>query len=310
MLKFLQRIGKSLMLPIACLPIAGLMLRLGQTDVIEALGFIPGVDAILPFFAAAGSALFDNLPLLFAIGVAVGLSDDQNGASGLAGAISYLTLTNVSQQYWVQNYAPEVVETLNISFLGGILAGGIAGLTYNRFRNTKLPEFLAFFGGRRSVPIMTGLISFVVAIPLAMVWPTIQSLLGDASAQIAGMGALGVAGFMFFNRLLIPMGLHHVLNSFFWFQLGEFEGTTGDLNRFFAGDPTAGHFMAGFFPVMMFGLPAVALAIYFAAKKDRRKAVGGMLASLALTAFLTGVTEPIEFLFIFLSPVLLILHAL
>ena len=310
MLKFLQRIGKSLMLPIACLPIAGLMLRLGQTDVIEALGFIPGVDAILPFFAAAGSALFDNLPLLFAIGVAVGLSDDQNGASGLAGAISYLTLTNVSQQYWVQIYEQEVVETLNISFLGGILAGGIAGLTYNRFRNTKLPEFLAFFGGRRSVPIMTGLISFVVAIPLAMVWPTIQSLLGDASAQIAGMGALGVAGFMFFNRLLIPMGLHHVLNSFFWFQLGEFEGTTGDLNRFFAGDPTAGHFMAGFFPVMMFGLPAVALAIYFAAKKDRRKAVGGMLASLALTAFLTGVTEPIEFLFIFLSPVLLILHAL
>ena len=146
MLKFLQRIGKSLMLPIACLPIAGLMLRLGQTDVIEALGFIPGVDAILPFFAAAGSALFDNLPLLFAIGVAVGLSDDQNGASGLAGAISYLTLTNVSQQYWVQNYAPEVVETLNISFFGGILAGCIAGLTYNRFRNTKLPEFLAFFG--------------------------------------------------------------------------------------------------------------------------------------------------------------------
>ncbi len=309
MLKFLQRIGKSLMLPIACLPIAGLMLRFGQADVIEALGFIPGVETALPFLAAAGSALFDNLPLLFAVGVAVGLSDDQNGASGLAGVISYLTLKNVSTEYWIQNYAPEVVKTLDISFLGGIIAGVIAGLAYNKYRNTKLPEFLAFFGGRRAVPIMTGLISFVVAIPLAMVWPTIQGFLADASVQIAGMGAFGVAGFMFFNRLLIPMGLHHVLNSFFWFQLGEFGGKTGDLNRFFAGDPTAGHFMAGFFPVMMFGLPAIALAIYFAAKKEKRKAIGGMLASLALTAFLTGVTEPLEFLFIFLSPILVVLHA-
>lgn len=309
MIKFLQRIGKSLMLPIACLPIAGLMLRLGQPDVIEALGSEAFVENVLPYFAAAGSALFNNLPLLFAVGVAVGLSDDQNGAAGLAGVITYLTLTNVTATYWTNNYAEAVAETLDISFLGGILAGVIAGLCYNRFRNTKLPEFLAFFGGRRSVPIMAGLISFVVAIPLAMIWPTIQNALSDASVGIAGMGAFGVAGFMFFNRLLIPMGLHHVLNSFFWFQLGEYNGVTGDLNRFFEGDPTAGHFMAGFFPVMMFGLPALALAIYFAAKKEKRKAVGGMLLSLALTAFLTGVTEPLEFLFIFLSPVLLVVHA-
>ena len=310
MIKFIQRIGKSLMLPIACLPIAGLMLRFGQADVIEVLGFIPGVETVLPFLAAAGSALFDNLPLLFAVGVAVGLSDDQNGSAGLAGVISYLTLTNVCAEYWGQNYAADVVGTLDISFLGGIIAGVIAGLAYNKFRNTKLPEFLAFFGGRRFVPIMTGLISFVVAIPLAIVWPSIQGFLADVSVQIAGFGAFGVAGFMFFNRLLIPLGLHHVLNSFFWFQLGEFNGATGDLNRFFAGDPTAGHFMAGFFPVMMFGLPALGLAIYFAAKKEKRKAVGGMLASLALTAFLTGITEPIEFLFIYLSPILLVLHAL
>ena len=308
MVKFLQRIGKSLMLPIACLPIAGLMLRLGQADVIEALNFIPMAGDILPFFASAGSALFDNLALLFAIGVAIGLSDDQNGASGLAGVISYLTLTNVTKQYWAVNVAPEVAETLNISFLGGILAGVIGGLCYNKFRKVKLPEFLAFFGGRRFVPIMSGLISFAVAIPLAMVWEPIQGGLGTASAGVAGMGAVGVALFGFFNRLLIPMGLHHVLNSFFWFQLGDFAGKTGDLNRFFAGDPTAGHFMAGFFPVMMFGLPAVALAIYFSAKKEKRKAVAGMLISLALTAFLTGVTEPLEFMFIFLSPVLLIAH--
>lgn len=310
MVKFLQRIGKSLMLPIACLPIAGLMLRLGQADVIEALNFIPLAGDILPFFASAGSALFDNLALLFAIGVAIGLSDDQNGASGLAGVIAYLTLTNVTKQYWAVNFPEEVASTLNISFLGGILAGIIGGLCYNKFRKVKLPEFLAFFGGRRFVPIMSGLISFAVAIPLAMVWAPIQSGLASASAGVAGLGAIGVALFGLFNRLLIPMGLHHVLNSFFWFQLGDFAGKTGDLNRFFAGDPTAGHFMAGFFPVMMFGLPAVALAIYFSAKKEKRKAVAGMLLSLALTAFLTGVTEPLEFMFIFLSPVLLIAHGL
>ena len=309
MLNYLQRIGKSLMLPIACLPIAGLMLRIGQPDVVEFLNFIPGVAVVFPYLAAAGGALFDNLPLLFAVGVAVGLSDDQNGASGLAGVITYLTLTNVTAAYWTSNYSESVASTLDLSFLGGILAGMIAGFCYNKFRNTKLPEFLAFFGGRRTVPIMSGLISFAIAIPLAMIWPTIQNALASASVGIAGMGAFGIALFGFFNRLLIPMGLHHVLNSFFWFQLGEYNGTTGDLNRFFAGDPTAGHFMALFFPVMMFGLPAVALAIYFAAKKEKRKAVGGMLASLALTSFLTGITEPLEFLFIFLSPALLIAHA-
>lgn len=310
MLKFLQRIGKSLMLPIAALPIAGIMLRLGQPDVVSALGGIPFLQTILPFFGAAGSALFDNLPLLFALGVAVGFSDDQNGASALAGVISYFTLTNVSKQYWIMNLNPDVVDTLNISFLGGILAGLIGGLCYNKFRKVKLPEFLAFFGGRRLVPIMAGLISVIVAIPLGMIWPTVQGALTDFSMSIVGMGAFGAAIFGLFNRLLIPMGLHHVLNSFFWFQLGTYNGKTGDIGRFFAGDPTAGHFMAGFFPIMMFGLPAVALAIYFAAKKEKRKAVGGMLLSLALTSFLTGVTEPIEFLFIFLSPILLIAHAI
>ncbi|MGL6108048.1 N-acetylglucosamine-specific PTS transporter subunit IIBC [Romboutsia sp.] len=307
MVKFLQRIGKSLVLPIAALPIAGIMLRLGQPDVIDALPFLHN---ILPYFGAAGSAIFDNLPMLFALGVAVGLSDDQNGASALAGIVSYLTLTKVTGQYWAMNLTPEIATTLNISFLGGILAGIIGGLCYNKFRRVKLPEFLAFFGGRRAVPIMSGLISVLIAIPLAMIWPGVQGGLTSVSGGLAGMGALGAALFAFFNRLLLPLGLHHVFNSFFWFQLGEFGGKTGDLNRFFAGDPTAGHFMAGFFPIMMFGLPALALAMYFAAKKEKRKAVAGMLLSLALTSFLTGVTEPIEFLFIFLSPVLLVAHAL
>ncbi|MEG2786226.1 MAG: N-acetylglucosamine-specific PTS transporter subunit IIBC [Romboutsia sp.] len=310
MLKFLQRIGKSLMLPIATLPIAGIMLRLGQPDVINALGGIPFMQTILPFFGAAGSALFDNLALLFALGVAVGFSDDQNGASALAGVISYFTLTNVTKQYWTMNLDADIVSTLNISFLGGILAGLIGGLCYNKFRKVKLPEYLAFFGGRRLVPIMAGLISVLIAIPLGMVWPTVQGALTDFSISVAGLGAVGAAMFGLFNRLLIPVGLHHVLNSFFWFQLGSYNGKSGDIARFLAGDPTAGHFMAGFFPIMMFGLPAIALAIYFAAKKEKRKAVGGMLLSLALTSFLTGVTEPIEFLFIFLSPMLLVAHAL
>ncbi|MGL4624859.1 MAG: PTS transporter subunit EIIC [Culicoidibacterales bacterium] len=309
MLKFLQKIGKSLVLPIAVLPIAGLMLRLGQADVITALNFIPFVDQILPYFGSAGSAIFDNLPMLFAVGVAVGLSDDQNGASALAGLVSYLTLTHITVTYWGINFEEAIATTLNISFLGGILAGIIGGLSYNKFRGVRLPEFLAFFGGRRAVPIMAGIISVVIAIPLAMIWPSIQGGLTEASMGIAGFGAFGAAFFAFFNRLLLPLGLHHVFNSFFWFQLGDFAGATGDLNRFFAGDPTAGHFMAGFFPIMMFGLPALALAMYFAAKKHKRKAVAGMLLSLALTSFLTGVTEPLEFLFIFLSPVLLVAHA-
>ncbi|MGL6058193.1 MAG: PTS transporter subunit EIIC, partial [Culicoidibacterales bacterium] len=286
------------------------MLRLGQADVISALSFIPFTELILPYFNAAGSAIFDNLPMLFALGVAVGLSDDQNGASALAGIVSYLTLTHVTTTYWGINLEASIAETLNISFLGGILAGIIGGLSYNKFRGVQLPEFLAFFGGRRAVPIMAGLISVVIAIPLAMIWPVIQGGLTEVSMGIAGFGAFGGALFAFFNRLLLPLGLHHVFNSFFWFQLGDFGGVAGDLNRFFALDPTAGHFMAGFFPIMMFGLPALVLAMYFAAKKQNRKAVAGMLISLALTSFLTGVTEPIEFLFIFLSPVLLVVHAL
>ena len=315
MVKFLQRIGKSLMLPIACLPIAGLMLRLGQGDVIdkvnELLPFMQSfTNLVFPLFASAGSALFDNLALIFALGVAIGLSDDQHGSSALSGAVAYLTLQNVTKQYWILSFGDQVTSTLDTKILGGVLAGVIGGICYNIFRSKKLPEFLSFFGGRRLVPIMSGLISFAISIPLAMIWSPIQDFLSNASVLIAGMGAFGVALFGFFNRLLIPLGLHHVLNSFFWFNLGEFAGKTGDLNRYFAGDPTAGHFMAGFYPVMMFGMPAIALAIYFSAKKEKRKAIAGMLITLSLTAFLTGVTEPIEFLFMFLSPALLIAHAL
>lgn len=315
MVKFLQRIGKSLMLPIACLPVAGLMLRLGQGDVINKLNqLLPFMkdftNMVFPLFASAGDALFGNLALIFALGVAIGLSDDQHGSAGLSGAIAYLTLQNVTKQYWILSFGNEIASSLDTKILGGVLAGVIGGLCYNIFRNKKLPEFLSFFGGRRLVPIMSGLISFAIAIPLAMLWSPIQDFLSNSSVMIANMGAFGVAIYGFINRLLIPLGLHHVLNSFFWFNLGEFAGKTGDLNRYFAGDPTAGHFMAILYPVMLFGMPAIALAIYFSAKKEKRKAIAGMLITVSLTSFLTGVTEPIEFLFMFLSPVLLVAHAL
>lgn len=303
---FLQRIGKSLMLPIAVLPVAGLLLRLGQPDVLEFLHLPEGFG----FMAAAGSALFDNLPLIFAIGVAIGFSKDSNGAAGLAGAVGYLVLNNASKFVWVQNYGEELASTLKFDSFGGIIIGIVAGYCYNKFSDKKLPEFLGFFGGRRLVPIMTALSAVILAALFGFTWKYIQAGIHTMGAGVVGMGAIGAGLFAFLNRLLIPMGLHHVLNSYFWFTLGDFNGKAGDIARFFAGDPTAGTYMAGFFPVMMFGLPAVALAIYFAADKEKRKFVGGMLASLAFTSFLTGITEPIEFMFIFLSPVLLVGHAI
>lgn len=300
---YLQRIGKALMLPIAALPVAGLLLRLGQPDVLGRF-----FDA--SWISAAGGALFDNLPLIFAIGVAVGLSDDDNGAAALAGAIGYLVLNNVSKAIWGIRLGEEIAATLKFDTLGGILAGIVAGHTYNRFKNTKLPEFLGFFGGRRLVPIMTSLFMLLIAVVMGFVWEPVQSAINSFGMWVVGLGAIGSGIFGVFNRLLIPIGLHHVLNNIFWFTIGEYNGKTGDINRFFAGDPTAGIYQAGFFPVMMFGMAAIALAIVVCAKKENRKATIGLLVSLAFTAFLTGITEPIEFLFIFLSPLLLVAHAL
>lgn len=311
MIKFLQKIGKSLMLPIATLPVAALLLRLGQPDIIEFFN----LPEYFGFLSAAGGALFDNLPLIFAIGVAVGLSDDGNGAAGLSGAIGYLVLEKASRFIWVMQYGEDLAKNLKFDSFGGIIAGIVAGFCYNKFKNKKLPEFLGFFGGRRLVPIMTALCAVLLAVLFGFTWKFIQGGIDGVGQSVVGMGAVGAGLFAMLNRLLIPMGLHHVLNSFFWFGLGSYTGTdggvaVGDIGRFFAGDPTAGTYLAGFFPVMMFGLPAVTLAIYFAAKKEKRKMIGGMLASLAFTSFLTGITEPIEFMFIFLSPLLLVAHAL
>ena len=290
MLGALQRIGKSLMLPIAVLPAAALLLRLGHPDFFD-----------LPFVAAAGKAIFDNLALIFAIGVAIGFSKDSNGAAGLAGAIGYLVLTQGTLA---------IDENINMAILGGILSGVVAGLLYNRFHDIKLPTWLGFFGGRRFVPIVTATAMILLAGIFGFVWPPIQDAINALGEWIIGAGALGVGVFGFLNRLLIPFGLHHVLNSFLWFVFGEYNGATGDLNRFFAEDPSAGIFMAGFFPIMMFGLPAACFAMIAAAKKDRRAEVSGMLIGIAFASFLTGITEPIEFAFMFLSPLLYGIHAL
>ncbi|WIX31454.1 N-acetylglucosamine-specific PTS transporter subunit IIBC [Salinicola sp. JS01] len=286
----LQKLGRSLMLPIAVLPVAGLLLRLGQPDLLD-IGFI----------ANAGNAVFSHLALIFAIGVAVGFADDDNGAAGLAGVVGYLVLEAV-----LETLNPEI----NMGVLGGIIIGSVAGLLYNRYKAIKLPDYLAFFGGRRFIPIVTGLSAVALGGLFGMIWPPIQHAIDQLGQWLIDAGDLGLFVYGVLNRILIVTGLHHVLNSFVWFVFGSYDGATGDLNRFFAGDPSAGGFMAGFFPVMMFGLPAAALAMYHAAPRGRRAQVGGLLLSLALTAFLTGVTEPIEFSFMFLAPLLYAFHAL
>ncbi len=286
----LQKLGKALMLPVAVLPVAALLLRLGAGDVFD-----------IPFVFATGDAIFSNLALIFAIGVAVGLSKDNAGAAGLAGAIGYFVITSG---------AKSINPDINMGVLAGIIAGVVAGNMYNKYHKINLPTWLAFFGGRRFVPIVTSFACIILALIFGFIWPPIQNVIDSVGNWMIGAGALGVFSFGFLNRLLIPVGLHHVINSIVWFIFGEYNGATGDLHRFFAGDPTAGGFMVGFYPVMMFGLVAAALAMYKTAKRENRTAVGGALFSVAFTAFLTGITEPIEFMFMFLAPVLYVAHAL
>lgn len=310
----LQPIGRALMLPIAVLPVAGLLLRLGQPDLLD-----------IGLLAAAGDALFNNLGLLFAIGVACGIARDGNGAACLAGVVCYLVVKNGGPVFLTvpaevtRGFDEGVAATLSAAWKAkafakldvpiGIVSGLIGGNFYNRFATIKVPEYLAFFGGRRFVPIVSGVAGIVIAVVVGLSFGGITAALDATSRGLVASGSFGLFGFGLLNRLLLVTGLHHILNNVAWFVLGDFEGTTGDLRRFFAGDPTAGAFMAGYFPVMMFGLPAACLAMYRSALPERRKAVGGMLLSLALTSFLTGVTEPIEFSFMFLAPLLYAIHA-
>ncbi len=310
-----QALGRALMLPIAVLPVAGLLLRLGQPDLLD----------IAPL-AAAGDAIFSNLGLLFAAGVAVGLARENHGAAGLAGVVAFLVATKGAEVLIA--VPPDVIaqagkahadlagaaykarQLAKLSVPIGILSGLIAGALYNRYRDIRLPPYLAFFAGRRFVPIVAGAAGIGLAFAFGLGWPYLEAGMDALSRAVIGSGEVGLFIYGVLNRVLIVTGLHHILNNVAWFLVGDYHGVTGDLKRFFAGDPSAGVFMAGFFPVMMFGLPAACLAMYRTALPGRRRAAGGLLLSLALTSFLTGVTEPIEFTFMFLAPALYALHAL
>jgi PTS system N-acetylglucosamine-specific IIC component len=311
----LQKIGGALMLPIAVLPIAGLLLRFGQPDLLDSASM-----------TAAGQAIFGNLGLLFAIGVAVGLARENHGAAGLASVVAYLVATKGAEvligvprealadvsgrarELAIAAYKAHELSRLTVPV--GILSGLMAGALYNRFYNINLPSYLSFFGGRRFVPLVSGLGGLVLALAFGTQWQYLEHGMDALSRSVLHAGAFGLFAYGVLNRLLIITGLHHIINNIAWYLLGDYHAVTGDQTRFFAGDPSAGVFMSGFFPVMMFGLPAACLAMYHTALPERRRVVGGLLGSIALTSILTGVTEPIEFTFIFLAPALYAVHAL
>ncbi len=339
MMRFLQRLGKALMLPVAVLPICGILMGIGYWlcpaymmggAVAEGLGYATsGLGYSIGYFLIkAGGALIDNMAILFAIGVAVGMADDKEGTAGLAGLVSWLMITNLLSTGTVGAVAPfmlpldaeGVIDAASTNFIAfskianpfiGILSGLIAGLCYNKFKNTKLPDWLSFFSGKRSVAIVTGLVSIIASVVLLFVWPVIFGALVALGQGIASLDAVGAGLYAFFNRLLIPTGLHHALNNVFWFDtIG-----LGDLSNFWAGKTSAdvdwslGMYMSGFFPCMMFGIPAAALAMYHTAKTEKKKVAMGILLSAAIASFVCGVTEPFEFAFMFLAPGLYVVYA-
>jgi len=301
MFNFFQKIGKALMTPIAVLPIAAILLRLGFGDIFT--------GEVANIMKVAGEAVFANLDMLFAVGIAYGLAKNSDGAAALSGAVGLL----ISKAVYLQ-----IDKDLNMGVFIGIIIGILAGALYNRYYTIKPPEFLGFFGGKRFVPIITALSAIVVGVLAGHFWHYAQGGIDAFSNAIIGLDEIGSFLYGTLNRLLIPLGLHHILNSVFLFQVGDYEyikeGATvvanGDLHRFFAGDPTAGVYMAGFYITMMFGLPSMALAIYFTTAKEERKKAGAILAGVAFTSFLTGITEPLEFLFLFVAPLLFLLHAI
>ncbi|GAA0468916.1 PTS transporter subunit EIIC [Streptomyces stramineus] len=318
-----QRIGRSLMLPVAVLPAAALMVRLGQDDMLGRASFPEFLNKIAEFMAAGGGAILDNMALLFAVGVAIGYAKKSDGSTALAAVAGYLVFQKVLATFTdgslpkkeaVADHKVVMVEqAVDAKVLGGVVMGLVVALIYQRFYRTKLPDWAGFFGGRRLVPILSSFAGLVIGVLFGYIWPVLGTGLHNFSEWLVGSGAVGAGIYGVFNRALIPVGMHHLLNSFPWFQAGSFEGpkgtVNGDIARFLAGDPNAGQFMTGFFPIMMFALPAACLAIVHCARPENRKVVGGMMFSLAATAFVTGVTEPIEFTFMFVAPVLYAIHA-
>ncbi|HHA6073273.1 TPA: glucose-specific PTS transporter subunit IIBC [Staphylococcus aureus] len=332
----LQRIGKALMLPVAILPAAGLLLAIGTAIQGEALQhYLPfiqngGVQNIAKLMTAAGSIIFENLPMIFALGVAIGLAGG-DGVAAIAAFVGYIIMNKTMGDFLqvtpknvtdpASGYASILgIPTLQTGVFGGIIIGALAAWCYNKFYNINLPSYLGFFAGKRFVPIMMATTSFILAFPMALIWPTIQTGLNAFSTGLLDSNT-GVAVFLFgfIKRLLIPFGLHHIFHAPFWFEFGSWKNAAGEIihgdQRIFieqireGAHLTAGKFMQGEFPVMMFGLPAAALAIYHSAKPENKKVVAGLMGSAALTSFLTGITEPLEFSFLFVAPLLFFIHA-
>ena len=322
-MKYLQKLGKAIMLPVACMPLCGILMGIGYLLCPASMqgGEVSGViPAIGMFLVRAGGALIDHIALLFAVGVGVGMAKDRDGAAGLAALVSWLVIVTLLNAGFLKSVLPGLVssdvrvqafEKIENPFIG-ILAGLTGAACYNRFRNTKLPDWLAFFSGKRSAVIIAGFASILIAGILLLVWPALYGGLVALGNWIAGLGPAGAGLYAFFNRLLIPFGLHHALNNVFWFDsIG-----LGDLTHFWAGHTSAdvswslGIYMSGFFPCMMFGVPGAALAMLHCARPERRKAAAGVLVSAAVCSFFCGITEPFEFSFMFLSPVLYAVYSL
>lgn len=311
MKKFLQRLGRSLMLPVAVLPAAAILMGIGYW--IDHDGWGSG-NALAAFLIKAGGSILDHIPILFAVGVALGMSKEKDGSAALSGLISFLVVTTMLSTDTVallQGVDPESVNAafakIDNAFIG-ILSGLIAAWMYNRYSHVKLPDFLAFFSGKRLVPIMSAVSMLVVSAALFFIWPVVYSGLVSFGEAISSLGAAGAGIYGFFNRLLIPTGLHHALNAVFWFDtvgindIGNFWSSTGEKG-------VTGMYQAGFFPIMMFGLPAAALAMYHTAKTEKKKMIAALMLAAGFASFFTGVTEPIEFVFMFLAPVLYVVHA-
>ncbi|MCG7408450.1 PTS transporter subunit EIIC [Paenibacillus sp. ACRRX] len=316
MLAFLQKIGRALMLPVATLPAAAILLRFGAIDYVK--DFHMGAAGeflnqyVAPFLFAGGDTIFKQLPLIFAVAIAIGLAGD--AVAALAAVLAHIILMKILEiTPGIFSFIPDDLK-LDMGVLGGILAGCLAAFMYNRYHNIKMPDWLGFFGGKRFVPMVTSVSIIIIGLAFAIVWGPVQQAIDSFGNWVVGLGAIGSGGFMVANRLLIPTGLHHILNNIAWFQLGTFtdaagEVVKGDITRFFAGDKSAGMFMTGFFPIMMFALPGAALAIIHTARPEKRKAVASIFMGVAFASFLTGVTEPIEFAFMFAAPVLFVVHA-
>ena len=322
-MKFLQKLGKALMLPVAVLPICGILMGIGYRLCPATMqgGEISGVVNLIGLFLVkAGAALIDNMAILFAIGVGVGMSEKNDGTGGIAALASWLMLTTLLSTGFVTTIMPSIADnaTKTLAFdkianpFIGILAGIIGSTCYNKFKSTKLPDWLSFFSGKRCVAIIAGVVSIIVSVVLLFVWPLLFSALVALGKAVAGMDVVGAGIYAFLNRLLIPTGLHHALNNVFWFDtIG-----LGDLTHFWAGETSKnvswslGMYMSGFFPCMMFGIPGAALAMIQSAKSNKKKVAIGLIASAAISAFVCGVTEPFEFAFMFLAPALYVVYAL